>query len=154
MRQILLFIFTFCTLLLAGCRTTKSAETLKADAAKRWAAQEQLTATRVYDSLYKALVLSADSVVMEWSVPDDTVARAARTRLRAYKVNVEASQEASTALLVDSTSKTITKETKLKEKTQSKHSESPPATTWLLLAIVAGAWVVYSLRKRYFIKIR
>lgn len=154
MKQTPLSIFTFCILLMAGCRTTKSAETVKLNADERWIAQEQLTTTWRYDSLYRALVLSADSVVMEWSIPEDSAGHTAKTLLKAYKVNVGASHEASSALLADSTSKTITKETKLKEKTQSKHSESPPSTTWLLLAIVAGAWVVYSLRKRYFIKIR
>lgn len=147
MRQILLSIFTFCILLMAGCRTTKSTETVKIDADERWAAQELLTATWRYDSLYRALVLSADSVAMEWSVPEDSAGHTAKTLLKAYKVNVGASHEASTSLVTDSTIKIVTKEKTMAEKIQSKQTASPSATRWLPLVIVASVCIVYSLRK-------
>ena len=77
----------------------------------------------------------------------DSAGHTAKTLLKAYKVNVGASHEASTSLVTDSTIKIVTKEKTMAEKIQSKQTASPSATRWLPLVIVASVCIVYSLRK-------
>lgn len=155
MKRIAIIIFTFCALLIMGCRTSKSVETIGVKTDERLFVVEKKLTSAIYDSLRKRLVLTADSIMLEWPIPLDSgnVTDMPRSKVKAYGIRIKARQEQTIVAQKDSTET----EAKARGTTELKGSKrvkqttkSPISFSWLIAVFLFGTilFVIYRLRTR------
>ena len=142
MKHIAIILFTFCILLLTGCRTSKFVQKEDITTETRQESLERSLVRLCKDSLNHQLTLSIDSLSFELSLSDtDTAINSSRqkrpVRLKAYGVHLNSTKEKKYTNLSASKEKDTTTIHSEKAKTHfSQKAKSRVNSFWIFVCIM------------------